>query len=245
MISQPLQCSFEPVELLCANGEKESCLSAAQVQTVEMMYASPPNPATGRAITGLVPGSELGWTDLGWTASARATGLEQYRYIVYGDPQWNIDQFDFERDIALAEASDNNTLNALDPNLQGLFDAGTKLIQYHGWIDPQISPNNATQYYERATDLMGGREAVHDSYRLFMVPGMGHCRGGPGTDRFDALTALEDWVERGIAPDSIPAAHYTDGEVDRTRPLCPYPEVAVYDGSGDIESAENYSCAIR
>lgn len=244
LISQPLQCHFEPAQLLCANGQSSSCLTAEQVDTVEMLYSSPVNPDTGRAITGLLPGSELGWTDLGWTASARATGLEQYRYIVYEDESWTIDQFDFDRDIVLAESMDNNTLNALDPDLEAFMSAGGKLIQYHGWVDPQISPNNATQYYERVVDHFGGRAAIHDNYRLFMVPGMEHCRGGPGPDNFDAISALEDWVEHNVAPDAIVAEHYNDGAVDRSRPLCPFPEIAVYDGNGDIDDASNFQCRV-
>jgi len=244
LISQPAQCHFDPTVLACGAGGSSACLSDAQLATAKMLYSSPVNPATGRAITGLMPGSEMGWTDLGWTSSARATGLEQYRYLVYADPQWTIDRFRFDRDIALAESRDNNTLNALDPNLKPFFDTGGKLIQYHGWIDPQISPANATQYYERVTSLLGGRDAIHDDFRLFMAPGMSHCSGGPGPDSFDMLTALENWVENGVAPDSVLAVHRTDGQVDRSRPLCPYPEVAVYDGSGSIDAAENFQCRI-
>lgn len=242
LISQPAQCHFDPAVLQCTGSETAACLSPAQVATARMLYASPVNPATGRAITGLLPGSEPGWTDLGWTASARDTGLEQYRYLVYGDSEWTIDDFEFERDIALAESKDSNTLNALDPNLKPFFDAGGKLIQYHGWIDPQISPANATQYYDLVTEQLGGRTAIHDDFRLFMVPGMGHCSGGPGPDSFDMVTELENWVENDIAPDSVVAEHRSGGVVDRTRPLCPFPEVAVYDGSGSIDAAENFQC---
>ena len=88
----------------------------------------------------------------------------------------------------------------------------------------------------------GGREAIHDSYRLFMAPGMGHCAGGPGPNSFDSLSILETWVERGEAPESITAVHRIDGEVDRSRPLCPYPEVGVYTGSGSVNEAENFTC---
>ncbi len=244
LISWPESCSFDAASLACDGANTGSCLNPDQVDTVKMLYSSVPNPETGRDITGLFPGSELGWTDLGWTASARATGLEQYRYLVYGDEDWNISEFEFDRDIALAESMDGNTLNALDPDLQAFFDTGGKLIQYHGWIDPQISPANATQYYQRVSDLLGGREAIHDSYRLFMVPGMAHCRGGPGPDSFDMIGALEQWVESGQAPDSVMAVRRTNGEVDRSRPLCPYPEVAVYDGSGSIDAAENFQCRL-
>ncbi|MEQ8954086.1 MAG: tannase/feruloyl esterase family alpha/beta hydrolase, partial [Gammaproteobacteria bacterium] len=121
LISQPQQCTFDPAVLACTAGTASVCLNDAQLNTVQMLYSSPLNPATGRAITGLFPGSELGWTDLGWTASARATGLEQFRYLVYADESWNIHQFEFGRDIALAESMDGNTLNALDPNLEPFF----------------------------------------------------------------------------------------------------------------------------
>ncbi|MBL4820564.1 MAG: tannase/feruloyl esterase family alpha/beta hydrolase [Gammaproteobacteria bacterium] len=245
LISQPEQCRFDPAILQCDSGDgSASCLSKAQVNTVRMLYASPVNPASGRAITGLLPGSEPGWTDLGWTASARASALDQFRYLVHADPDWKVDRFDFERDIVKAEQTDNDSLNALNPNLQPFFDRGGKLIQYHGWVDPQISPSNTTQYYQRVTDELGGRSAIHDSYRLFMAPGMAHCARGPGPNSFDSLSALEAWVEQGIAPDSIIAVHRTDGEVDRSRPLCPFPEVAAYDGTGSIDEAENFECRI-
>ena len=90
---------------------------------------------------------------------------------------------------------------------------------------------------------MGGRDRIHDSLRLFMAPGMGHCAGGPGPNSFDSLSALENWVENGEAPDSIIAVHRTDGAVDMSRPLCPYPEVSIYNGSGSTDEAENFTCS--
>ena len=242
VVGDPERCAFDPAVLQCSGPASNACLTSAQVTTVRMLYSSPENPKTGRPITGLFPGSELGWTDLGWTRSARATGLEQFRYLTFGDEEWTVDQFNFETDIVQAEAVDNDTLNALDPNLTPFFDRGGKLISYHGWSDPQISPANATQYYRRVVDTVGDAEVVHDSYRLFMAPGMGHCGGGEGPSRFDMLTALEEWVERGNAPDSILASRERDGAVDRTRPLCPYPQQAVYTGSGSTDDAENFVC---
>jgi feruloyl esterase len=180
IIDSPQRCDFDPAVLQCEGAKNGSCLTAAQVETVRMLYTSPVNPSTNREITGLVPGSELNWTDLGWTNSARATGLELYRYLVYGDPSWTIDRFDFDTDIVKAEETDDETLNALDPDLKPFFARGGKLLAYHGWSDAQISPLNATQYYERVVESVGSAEEVHDSYRLFMAPGMGHCkcRGG-------------------------------------------------------------------
>lgn len=242
VISAPESCAFDPAVLACEGGNEASCLSAAQVDTVNMLYSSPANPATGRKITGLYPGSELGWTDLGWTNSARSTGLEQYRYLVYADPEWTIDRFDFETDIVKAEEMDGDTLNALDANLKPFFDRGGKLIAYHGWADPQISPANATQYHQRVIEAVGSAAEVDASYRLFMAPGMGHCAGGAGPNRFDMVAAIEAWVEDGEAPDRIVAAHSSDGEVDQTRPLCPYPQVALYRGSGSTDDAQSFVC---
>ena len=244
VVGDPERCDFDPAVLQCAGArsEAEGCLTPAQVHTVQMMYTSPENPKTGRPITGVLPGSEPNWTDLGWTRGARGTGLDQYRYLVYGDPEWTIDRFDFETDIVTAEETDDDTLNALDPDLQPFFDRGGKLLAYHGWSDAQISPANATQYYQRVVEAVGNEETVRDSFRLFMAPGMGHCAGGEGPNAFDALTVLEEWVEEGTAPDRIVASRTRDGAVDRTRPLCPYPQLAVYTGSGSTDDAENFVC---
>jgi feruloyl esterase len=242
VVGDPERCAFDPGVLQCTGAADASCLTPAEVSTARMVYSSPVNPKTGRAIPGLAHGSELGWTDLGWTASARATGLEQFRFLVFEDPKWTVDRFNFETDIVRAEEKDNDTLNALDPNLRAFIGRGGKLIQYHGWSDPQISPVNSTQYYRRAVEALGGVSAVHDSYRLFMAPGMAHCGGGEGPNTFDMVAALEEWVEKGRAPDRIIASRLRNGAVDRTRPLCPYPQVAAYTGTGGTDNATNFGC---
>jgi feruloyl esterase len=246
IIDSPDRCDFDPSVLQCEGAKDGSCLTAVQVETVRMLYSSPVNPSTNRAITGLVPGSELNWTDLGWTRSARATGLELYRYLVYGDPDWTIDRFDFDTDIVKAEERDNGTLNALDPDLESFFARGGKLLAYHGWSDAQISPLNATQYYERVVESVGSAEQVHDSYRLFMAPGMGHCGGGEGPSVFDKMEPIEAWVEDGEAPDQLLATKFgPDGEVEMRRPLCAYPARAVYNGTGDQKREDSFSCEPR
>jgi len=242
LLADPGRCTFDPGVLQCTASNSSGCLTPAQVDTARLIYSDARNPQSKREITGLARGSELGWTDLGWTESARATGLDQFRFLVYGDPNWNIQKFNFDTDIVRAEAADADTINALEPNLKPFVDRGGKLIQYHGWSDPQISPRNSTQYYSRVLDTLGGADKVHNSYRLFMVPGMGHCRGGAGPNTFDMVAALEAWVERGQAPHQILASHATNGVVDRTRPLCPYPQVAVYRGNGSTDEAANFEC---
>ncbi len=244
VVGDPERCDFDPAVLQCSGAGRDGCLPAAQVHTVQMMYASPKNPKTGRAITGVLPGSETNWTNLGWTRSARGTGIDQYRYLVYADPEWTIDRFDFDTDIVAAEETDDDTLNALDPDLQPFFDRGGKLLVYHGWSDAQISPANATQYYQRVLETVGDEATVRDGFRLFMAPGMGHCAGGEGPSAFDALTVIEEWVEEGMAPDRIVVSRTRDGAVDRTRPLCPYPQLAVYTGTGSTDDAENFVCRL-
>jgi feruloyl esterase len=241
VLENPLRCTFDPAVLECQPTDGRSCLTSAQVSTARMMYDSPINPKTKRPITGLARGSELGWNHLGWTASAQATGLDQFRYIVFGDPAWTIRRFDFDRDIVRAEDTDRDTINALDPNLKPFLDRGGKLLHYHGWSDPQISPLNSTQYFTRVSEALGA-EAIKGSYRLFMEPGVGHCGGGVGPSRFDPIGVLEQWVEKKLAPDSIVASHDVGGTVDRTRPLCPYPQTAVYKGSGSTNDATNFVC---
>ena len=243
LIGNPERCTFEPAVLQCKGSSTEGCLSAAQVSTARLIYSNGVNTRTGREIAGLRPGSELGWTDLGWTASARATGLDQFRFIVFADPRWTVERFNFDTDLVRAEEVDANTINALDPNVKPFFDRGGKLIQYHGWSDPQISPSNSTQYYSRVIEAVGGTTA-QASYRLFMAPGMGHCGGGEGPNTFDMVAALEQWVEGRQAPDRILATHAVKGVVDRTRPLCPYPQIATYVGTGSLDEAASFVCRV-
>ena len=242
LLENPGRCTFDSEILRCDGSDGAACFSPTQVETARLIYSPMTNASTRREITGLERGSELGWTDLGWTASARATGLDHFRFLVFRDPKWEIAQFRGDGDLTRAEEADGDTLNALSPNLKPFIGRGGKLIQYHGWSDPQISPGNSTQYYSRVIDALGGREKVHDGYRLFMAPGMAHCGGGEGPNAFDMLSALEQWVEHNHAPDQILASHSTNGTVDRTRPLCPYPEIAVYRGAGSINDATSFTC---
>jgi feruloyl esterase len=245
VIDSPDACPFDPAVLQCKAGDAETCLTPPQVNTVRMLYAPQVNASTRREVSGLLPGSELGWTDLGWTASARASGLEQFRFLVFKDPAWDIGRFNAATDIARAESADDNTINALDPDLRPFIARNGKLIQYHGWADPQISPGASVQYYKSVLAALGEAGRVHGSYRLFMAPGMGHCSGGAGPNTFDMVTALEQWVEQGRAPDHIVASRVNQGAVDRTRPLCPYPQVASYKGSGSTDEAANFACLAR
>src|SRR5262245_7781679 len=241
LIANPQRCSFDPAVLQCKGADEPSCLTPAQVTTAKMMYSAQVSTRSKRETAGVLPGSELGWTDLGWTGSARATGLDQFRYLVFKDASWTIAKYRPGTDLAAADDADENTLNALDTNLKPFIDRGGKLIQYHGWSDPQISPGNSVAYFDRVSQTLKSSN-LRDGYRLFMAPGMDHCRGGEGPNVFDPVIALEQWVEQKKAPDQIVASHLTNGSVDRTRPLCPYPQIATYKGSGSLDDAASFSC---
>jgi feruloyl esterase len=185
----------------------------------------------------------LGW---GGLAGERLFGIavDHFRYVVFQDPEWDARKLNFDSDVALADKVDNDTINAIDPNLKAFVGRGGKLLLYHGWNDNLIAPQGSINYYKKVLATTGGASKAGDSVRLFMVPGMGHCSGGEGTSNIDPMKAIEQWVEEGKAPDQIPAAHMTKGTVDRTRPLCPYPQVARYKGSGSTDEAQNFVCRL-
>jgi feruloyl esterase len=230
VLEDPTRCHFEPAAVL--TGE--------QAQVARKIYAGPVNPRTGESVfPGLEPGSEMGWDTLSGK-DPLSLANETYQYLVFQDASWDYRKFDPDHDVAQAEKVIGATMDAIDPNLRPFFGHGGKLLMYHGWADPGIAPLNSVHYYSSVVDTLGG--AAKDSIRLFMVPGMGHCHGGDGTDTFDPVATLDQWVAQGRAPDQILASHSTRGAVDKTRPLCPYPQVATYKGSGDTNEAANFAC---
>ncbi len=237
IIEDPTRCHFDPNILLCKGEDTDACLTAAQVETAKRIYTPATNPRTGAVLfPPMEPGSELGWNGL---AGERPFGIpvDHYRYVVFKDPNWDWMKLNFDSDVALADKTDNGLLNATDPNLKPFLARG-KLLLYHGWNDQLIAPGNAVNYYRSVLDKVG----ASDSIRLFMIPGMAHCGGGEGAGMFDQVKVIEQWVEQGQAPERIVAAHVTGGKIDRTHPLCPYPQVAQYTGSGDVKDAANFVC---
>jgi feruloyl esterase len=169
--------------------------------------------------------------------------MDYFKYIFHQDPNWDWRTFELETAVAIADRADFRMLNATDPDLRRVRQRNGKLLLYHGWSDANFSAQSTIDYYESVRAVVGS-EQIGEWARLFLAPGMGHCGGGEGPNVFDPMAALEQWVEQGRAPGSIIATHSTDGKVDRTRPLCPYPQVAKYNGTESIDEAGSFTCRL-
>ena len=243
LIEDPARCRFDPSALKCEAEETPACLTTAQVEAARKIYQGPKSPRTGESIfPGLEPGSELGWGAMAGGPESFPITTNHFRYIVFRDPGWDFKTFDFDRDVALADRLDNGLLNATDPDLRRFFQRGGKLLLYHGWNDQLIAPMNTVNYYQSVVSAIGDAKLIDSSMRLFMAPGMAHCAGGEGPSSFDALSAMEQWVEGGKPPAQMVASHQTNGVMDRTRPLCPYPQTAHYGGTGSIDESASFAC---
>jgi feruloyl esterase len=251
ILTDPRQCHFDPETLLCKSGDAPNCFTAAQVEAVKKLYQGP----GAQIYPGLLPGGESGpggWSQ--WMSGPRPgagghanLGLPFFKDIVFEDPNWDYHAFQFEtapgfdNDVQFLDDKLAAIFNATNPDLSAFRANGGKLIQYHGWSDPDITPLNSIEYYESVSKANSN---AAEFYRLFLVPGMQHCQGGPGPSKFDMVSALEQWVEHGTAPDQVLALHVTTGgAVDRTRPLCAYPMQARWRGTGSTDDAQNFVCA--
>ena len=243
VLENPMKCHFDPQKLLCKDSDGSLCLTAPQVEAARQIYAGPKNSQGKSLFPGLERGSETGWATLSCT-KPMALADETYKFLVFKDADWNYLNFNAERDIATGDKTAGSLMNSIDPNLKPLFSRGGKVLMYHGWADPGIAPQSSVNYYNSVIEKLG-KAAVSNSMRLFMVPGMGHCAGGDGTSTFNMMDAISTWVEQGKAPDRIEASRVRAGKTDRTRPLCPYPQVAVYNGSGSTDESANFSCKVQ
>jgi feruloyl esterase len=254
LLDNPLRCRFDPSVLLCKPGkEGPNCLNHAQLQAVKNIYAGPSNTYGEQLHPGFPWGAEDGGDGWELWISGPASGSngslqfifqDQYlRYFIFG-PSYNSLTFNFDRGPRILEEMTASFLNATNPDLSAFNARGGKLIMWHGWSDHALTTVRTVQYYDEVVHRMGNKNRIADFFRLFLAPGMHHCGGGPGLNAFDALTPLEKWVEQGVAPDSIIASHAGPG-IARTRPLCSYPAIAVYDGKGDPNSAASFACKNR
>jgi feruloyl esterase len=245
ILTDPRQCKFDPAVLQCQGAGGGDCLSPQQVETVRKMYQGVETADGRTAAAPLLPGGEPDWLGRSLGNEKMKLGLNSLlgapfiSYLVKKDPKYDLFSFDPNKDVDEAERSfARREIAATDADLSAFFRRGGKLILWHGFNDPGPSPVQTAKYYEEVAAKVGG--AIEDRARLFMVPGVYHCRGGPGPDKFDALAALDDWVEKGTAPARILA---TRADRKLSRPLCPYPQLARYIGSGDPNDAASFTCA--
>jgi hypothetical protein len=269
-LRNPSRCDWNPKTLVCKAGQDpNTCITAAQAESLEKLFTPLRNPRTKEEIypastlTSALPNAN------GLTAGPAAKYLQ---WIVFNKPDWKYSMLNFDSDVALADSSDAEgpQVNAIDPNLSGFQKRHGKLISYHGWVDSGFTPVFNVQYYERVVqstgrDVHGNNDAAalketQDFYRLFVVPGMGHCTGGPGPNAFgglaqpavpmdsqhDILSALEEWVEHGVAPAQLIATKYVKDDpkqgIAMQRPVCPYPQEAEYKGHGSTTDAGSFAC---
>jgi Tannase and feruloyl esterase len=264
IINDPSRCQFDPSVLLCKGAESNSCLTAPQVASLQRLYAGARDSAGKTIFPGRLPGAEVGldtWA-LWITGQKPDTSLmhgfatQYFGNMVFEDAAWDYHTFQLQRALSVADDKTARALNATDPNLKRFHDRKGKLIVYHGWNDPAISALSSVEYFRSVQSAMGEKQ-TDGFFRLYLAPGVSHCGGGPGPNVFgqnvtqgadpehSVTKALERWVEKGVAPNQIIATKYGAGPnppVERTRPLCPYPQVASYKGSGSTDDAANFAC---
>jgi feruloyl esterase len=243
LLENPEKCRFDPATLLCKGEDSDSCLTAPQVEAAKMIYSDIKTKKGEIIWTGFEPGGELQYSALTSKIDPNtppsAFVLDSIRILAYQDPDWDWRSWNLDRDVAAADAK-AGFIDVHTHDLSAFKAHGGKLLLYHGWWDPGIAPENTVNFYKGVLSKMGTKQ--DDWLRLFMVPGMQHCGGGPGPDQFNKMGAMERWRESGIAPDQILAAQVSGNLVEMTRPICPYPKTAVYRGSGSTNDAANFTC---
>lgn len=268
-LRNPTRCDWKPQSLVCKSGQDpDTCITAAQADSLEKLYSPIRNPRTKEEIYPAITVT---------SALPNATGLQAgpaakyLQWIVFNKPDWKSSDLNFDSDVIFTDTNDAEgpQINAINPNLSGFQRRHGKLISYHGWVDPGFTAEFNVGYYERVIQTVGQSEhatdeaalkATQDFYRLFVVPGMGHCTGGPGPNAFgglaqpgvpadpqhDVFSALEQWVEHGNAPAQIIATKYVKDDpkqgIAMQRPVCAYPQEAIYKGQGSTADAANFKC---
>jgi feruloyl esterase len=276
LIEDPRACNFDPAVLQCKSGDGEDCLTPDQVKAVKKIYSGPKDPVTGEQIyPGFEPGTEAedsAWNHWILSGLQAEFGNSNFSDAVYENSSWNWRTSDLHDDLLLAQAKVAPYVDSYNPDLRSFRDHGGKLIQYHGWGDAAVAPEDSINYYTKVREFLAtypdpreeGQRPIDSFYRLFMVPGMSHCWGGAGTGSFgnevfpapgvpqdanhDVVLALDRWVVDNVAPDRIIATRTANQPPSiatpgtMTRPLCPYPQTAQYKGSGSTNDAANFEC---
>lgn len=251
LITDPRSCEFDPVSVECPDGRAAGgCLSAAEAEAARRLYAGPRDAETGLPLTlgGPQPGSELTWAGVFVPRQredrifSATIALDALRNVIFEEnppDDYALDDLGFDSETFDAVKALHGLYAATDPDLGEFASAGGKLILWHGWSDPHISPINTIAYYEAVEALLGA-DRTTSMVRLFLFPGVGHCRGGDGPDRFDLLTPVMEWVENGQAPDAVIASQEREAAPERSRPVFPYPDVAVFRGQGSPDQASSF-----
>jgi hypothetical protein len=264
VLNDPRKCHFDTAALVCKAADSDACLTQPQVTALKKLYEGAHDSKGKEIFPGFLPGGEAGgggwplWiTGMGPGKSLLfAFGIGYFSDMVYDKADWDYKTANLDEAVAASDKKFSGVLNATETNLKPFESHGGKLIIYHGWNDAAISALNTINYYEAVQNKMGKQQA-NSFLRLFMVPGMQHCGGGPGPDVFgqagfstpndpqhNIYLALEEWVEKGAAPSTVIATKQP-GEgstLKQTRPLCAYPQVAIYKGNGDTNDAANFAC---
>lgn len=258
VIEDPRACRFDPATIQCKTGDGPDCLTQAQTEALRRIYQGPRSADGRQLFPGYPAGGEAipnAWTL--WISGPKAQhpsfARSFYRSMVYSDPTWDLESLDLVKGKADADQRMGGILNSDNPDLSAFRKAGGKVIMFHGWGDAAITPYSTIEYFDAVRGKMG--PGVVDGFaRLFMAPGVSHCFGGPGPGNFDMLSALDNWVERGQAPDRVIASKFENdyagmldlptGTAQRTRPLCAYPKVAQWTGKGSTDDAANFVCKV-
>jgi feruloyl esterase len=252
LLIDPRQCRFDPAALLCSGAKGPHCLSKRQVASAAALYGGPRN-SKGERLTpgGRALGSELAWGggEYGGGKSRITIAEGTLKNLAFANvrPDFGYRDVDWDRDLPAMEAQAalfDVMPPRTAPDLAAFEKAGGKLLLYHGWWDPGVPAVGTLDYYAQVWTRRGGLEKTRDWFRVFLVPGMFHCRGGDAPNEFDMLSAMVDWVEKGQAPHRIIATQRAeDKSVKRTLPLYAYPEHAQYRGTGDVNDAANWTSA--
>ena len=230
MISDPLGCNFDPAVLACKPGQADACIAPEKIIAIKKAFAGPKNAYGAQVYPGFL-------YDSGIATKSFVSGLLAMGPGGIFGPYTSATEIDVDQ---LALHASDPLVEPASTNLTTFFLDGGKLIFFHGDSDPWFSPLDTLGYYKSLAATNGGTDKVFESSRMFLVPGMAHCGGGPSLDNFDMLSAVVNWVEKGTAPDSVIATGKSFP--GRSRPLCPYPKHAQYSGSGDTQDARNFQC---
>jgi feruloyl esterase len=240
-IEDPTRCNFDPGSMQCFGADNSSCLTPAQVDTARRIYVGARFADGTQIYSGFEPGSELVWNAMIAGPEPLFINNDFFKYMAFEDPNWDFHTFDVDLDTRKIDARLGPVINTLQTDLKAFKARGGKMLMYQGWNETWVPPRTATTYYNSVVATMGGESATKDFFRLFMIPDFGMCAAMfPGT--FDALGAVQKWREEGSAPDQIKASYSDRGRVYKTRPVCPYPQAAIYKGSGDTNDAANFRC---